>query len=221
MSVSMSLEFSGLFQPSHFARFKGKAQAKVRQAVASGMQTGGKQVLEKVRTTYARSVKVSRKKFTNVISIKLYDKKPNQMPALLIGTRAPLVAAHAHGATIPGPVLIPLLDDRRIGRKAFGKIIRELVRSGNAEFRRVNGKTLVFAEAGAARQSGININKFRRAERLRRGGTFRKARGKALEVPIAVLVRNVVVRKSFPFTQTVKAGLPDITRAIQAALNKV
>lgn len=220
MAVSMTLEFGGLFQPTRFAAYKRQRQEKMHKAVAKGMRTGGRQVLEMVRETYARSVKVSKKSFPKTISTKLYDRKANQLPALLIGTRAPMVAAHAFGATIPGPVLIPLLNDKRMGRKTFAKIIRELIRGGNAEFRKVRGKTFVFAEAAAARQSGINITRFRRAERTRRV-TRGEALGSNKEVPIAMLVRNVVVRKSFPFTQSVRAGLPDITRAIQAELNKV
>jgi hypothetical protein len=220
--ISMKLEFGGLFDKSSLSSYARNFGKDINAAVAVGMKAGGKQALAGVRATYARSVNARKRNFANIVSMKLYDRKKGEFPALLIGTRSPIVAAHAFGANIAGPVLIPLLDGgERIGRRSFSLLIRGLIRSGNAEFRRVNGKTIVFAEAGAAAQSGLNIGKFRRAERARRGGKFRKQRGKALEVPIAVLVRNVHVRAVFPFAASVQAGLPLITGAIQTQLDKV
>jgi hypothetical protein len=220
--ISMKLELGGLFDNGSLASLARNFGKDVSSGVAAGMKSGGKAVLGQVRAAYARSVNARRKNFSNIMGMKVYDKKKDEFPALLIGTRSPMVAAHAFGADIPGPVLIPLLDNgERIGRKAFALLIRGLVRSGNAEFRRVNGRTIVFAEAGAAAQSGLNIGKFRRAERLRRGGSFRKPRGRALDVPIAVLVRNVHVRAVFPFGASVRSGLPMITAAIQTQLDKV
>lgn len=222
MPISMSLGLGGLFDPAKFSAYQRLVGADIRAGVASGMKAGGKEVVERLRRVYAGSVKIEKKSFPKAISSKLFDKKKSELPALWVGSRVPAVAAHAFGATIEGPVLIPLLEEgKRMGRKNFGRIVRELMRGGNAEFRHVNGKTILFAEQGAATQSGINIGAFRRAERARRGGKFRKQRGKALEVPIAVLVRNVKVKQSFPFKATVQAGLPTITAAIQRELNKV
>lgn len=222
MPVAMNLEFSGLFNRSSLLSFASNFGKNVNAAVGAGMKAGGRELTARVRAEYARSVKLRRKSFVNAIGMKVYSKKSTEFPALLIGSRVPAIAAHAFGADIVGTMLIPLLDNGdRIGRKAFALLVRGLIRAGNAEFRRVNGRTILFAEAAAASESGINIGKFRRAERARRGGGFRKQKGKALEVPIAMLVRSVHVRRVFAFVSSVSGGLPLITGAIQTQLNKV
>ena len=216
MPVALKLELGGLFEPSKFSTWQRSMGKDIRAAVGAGMKTGGRDVVEKVRQVYARSVKISKKSAPKTLSMKLFDKKTSELPALLIGSRAPFIAAHAFGAKIPGPVLIPLLEEgKRMGRKKFALIVRELIQHGNAGFRTVNGKTLLFAENIAANSKGLSP--FRRAERARTGV---KRFARSYEFPIAILVRNVEVKKVFPFEATVRAGLPDITRAIQRELNK-
>jgi hypothetical protein len=218
--ISMKLELGGLFLPSNLKTWERLVRADIRKSVARGMASGGRELVERLRFALAGSVKVRKKSFPKTISHKVFDKKANELPALMVGTRAPLVAAHAFGAHIPGPVLIPLLEEgKRIGRKRFRVLVNELMRSGNAYFRKVNGTVLLFAEQEAANARGLAP--FRRAERLRRGGSFRKQKGKALEIPIAVLVRDVDVPKRFPFTSITQAGLPRIVKAIQRELDKV
>lgn len=223
MPISMKVELGGIFAPGQFDIFRRQNDQEMRKRAATGMESGGKKLVAKLRTVYAGSIKVSKKSFPKAIGSKLYNRKSSEPPALWVGSKVKAIAAHAFGANIPGPVLIPLLDNGRIGRKAFAKIVRGLVRGGNAEFRRVGAKTILFAEAGAAQQSGINIGRFRSAERQRqegRGLKFRKQKGKALEVPIAVLVRNVHVKQSFNFTATVQTGLSLISDAVQIEFNR-
>lgn len=222
MPITMKLELGGLFAPGKFSTYQRVVKADINYAVVTGMEVGGQEVVGKLRSVYAASVRIRKKSFPKAIGWKLFANKKDRFPDLWIGSQVKAVAAHAFGAHIAGPVLIPLLGEgQHMGEKTFALIVRYLMRGGNAEFRRVNGKTILFAEQGAATQSGINIGAFRRAERARRGGEFRKQKGKALEVPIAVLVRNVKVKQSFPFRATVRAGLPTITAAIQRELNRV
>lgn len=218
--ISMKLELDGLFKPNKLRTWERLVKADIRESVSRGMGSGAREVVETLRFALASSVQVKKKSFPKTISHKVFDRKKGEFPAVMIGSRAPLVAAHAFGAKIPGPVLIPLLEEgHRIGRKHFARLIRELIAAGNAEFRNVNGKVIVFAEQDAANARGLAP--FRRAERFRRGGKFRKQKGKALEIPIAVLVRDVVIPKRFAFTSTVQSGLPRITGAIQRELDKV
>lgn len=218
--ISMKLELDGLFKPDKLRTWERLIKADIRESVGRGMGGGAREVVETLRFALSTSVNVKKKSFPKTISHKVFDKKKNELPAVMIGTRAPLVAAHAFGAKIPGPVLIPLLEEgKRIGRKRFALLIRELMNAGNAEFRNVNGKVLLFAEQDAANARGLAP--FRRAERFRRGGKFRKQKGKALEIPIAVLVRDVVIPKRFAFTSIVQSGLPKITDAIQREMDKV
>lgn len=216
MQVDMSMFKSSIANiASHFGK-------DIRTAVGRGMRSGGKELLGRVRSAYAQSIRIRRKSFPKAISTKVYDRKKDQMPDLLIGSKVPAVRAHVFGAQVTGPVLIPLLDNgERIGRKKFGLLVRDLVRSGNAEFRRVHGRTILFAEASAASASGINISAFKRNERARRGGKFRKKKGRSLEVPIAVLVRNVKSSPRFAFFAAVRTNLPVVNGAIQSQLNQI
>jgi uncharacterized protein DUF6441 len=218
--IAMKLELSGLFEPSNLKTWERLVKSDIRKSWSVGMNTGGREVVEKLRFALASSVNVKKASFPKTISHKVFEKKQDELPALMVGTRAPLVAAHAFGARITGPVLIPLLEEgRRIGRKKFASLVRELMNAGNAGFRNVHGKVLLFAEQDAANAKGLAP--FRRAERFRRGGKFRKQRGRALEIPIAVLVRDVVIPKRFAFLEIAQAGLPTIVGAIQKELDKV
>jgi hypothetical protein len=218
--ISMKLELDGLFKPDKLKTWERLVKADIRTSLARGIGAGAREVVEKLRFALASSLNVRKRSFPKTISHKVFDKKQTEFPAVMIGTRAALVAAHAFGAHIQGPVLIPLLEEgKRIGRKRFGLLVNDLMRAGNAYFRNVNGKVLLFAEQDAANSKGLAP--FRRAERLRRGGKFRKKKGLALEIPIAVLVRDVVIPARFPFTATVQAGLPGITAAIQREMDKV
>ena len=218
--ISMKIELDGLFKPDQLRTWERLIKADIRESISRGMAASGRELVQKLRFALASSVNVRKKSFVQVIRHVVFEKKKNELPALMVGTRAPLVAAHAFGARIPGPVLIPLLEEgKRIGRKHFGKLVNELMRAGNAYFKNVNGKVLLFADQDKANAKGLAP--FRRAERFRRGGKFRKTRGVALAIPIAVLVRDVVIPKRFAFTEITRAELPRITDAIQRELEKV
>lgn len=217
--ISMKLELDGLFAPGRLKTWERLLKADIHQAVGRGMQQGSKPVVQQLRGRFATAVRISKRTAVNTWSAKLFDKKKSELPALWIGSRAAFAYAHAYGARIPGPVLIPLLEEgKRMGRKAFARLVDSLMRAGNAEFRNVNGKVILFAESNV--ENSRALSRFRRAERVRRGGTLRKPKGRALELPIAVLVRDVDVPKSFPFEALVRGSLPDITLAIQRELDR-
>lgn len=217
--ISMKLELDGLFAPGRLKTWQRLLRADIHQAVGRGLQAGSKPVVANLRGRFATAVRISKRSAVNTWSAKLFDKKKSELPALWVGSRAAFAAAHTFGAKIPGPVLIPLLEEgKRMGRKAFGRLIRDLMREGNAEFRNVNGKVLVFAESNAS--NSRRLSRFRKAERARQGGKLRKPKGRALEIPIAVLVRDVEVPKTFPFEALVRGSLPQITDAIQRELDR-
>src|SRR5690606_40346736 len=67
---------------------------------------------------------------------KVFDRKAKEFPALYIGSKVPWLGIHERGGTIRGRMLVPLLPQhRRIGRKAFARVIDALMRSRSEERR--------------------------------------------------------------------------------------
>ena len=129
---------------------------------------------------------------------------------LLIGSPGRL-----HGGTVAGRMLIPLLPGR-IGPKRFRQVIDGLMRSGNAFFVEKNGRVLLMAEN--LRENTAQLNRFKRAER-ERSGVKRLQRGQ--EIPIAVLVRRVDLKRRFDLAAGVQGALPKLAAAIGRELDKL
>ena len=121
------------------------------------------------------------------------------------------------GGTISGRMLIPLTEEgRRIGRRAFKRVIDTLIRSGNAYFIRKNGQAILMAEN--LRENASALTRFKRAERSRTGT---KSIKRGTEIPIAVLVPAVSMKRRFDLEGTVRGQLPVLARAIEKQLNKI
>ena len=99
---------------------------------------------------------------------------------------------------------------------AFPKaIIDGLMHSGNAYFVQKNGRVLLMAEN--IKENAWQLNRFKRAERGRTGAKQIK-RGQ--EIPIAVLVRQVDLKRRFDLVAGVRGALPALARAIQQELDR-
>ena len=114
-----------------------------------------------------------------------------------------------------GNLLIPLLPGR-IGHKRFKAVIDGLMRSGNAFFIEKNGRVLLMAEN--IKENAGQLGRFKRAERGRTGAKQIK-RGQ--EIPIAVLVKRVDLKRRLNLAGGVQRALPALARAIQQELDKV
>ncbi|MGH6873667.1 MAG: DUF6441 family protein, partial [Aestuariivirgaceae bacterium] len=155
---------------------------------------------------------------------RLFDKKPGRLPALIVGSRIPWTGIHERGGVLRGKgrgLLIPIntRGGRLIGRKAFKAIVDRLLKQGNAFFKQVNGKVILFAEALGESPLG----KFRRSgEDFSRFGGVKGRRGKsATEVPIAILLPTVRLRARLGLKAAVQNKyLKWIAQAIQQRLNR-
>lgn len=101
------------------------------------------------------------------------------------------------------------------GRKRFKAIIDGLPRSGNAFFVQKGSRAILMAEN--LRENQRELTRFKRAERGRTG-VKRLQRGQ--EIPIAVLVKSVSLRKRLDLEGTVRRHLPRIAEAIRRELNQ-
>lgn len=215
--LKLSLTTTGLLDKSKLDAWTRQKQAAINKAVAAGMQSGGKPVADAVRSRMNADFTVRKAAFVKSLRAKVYDRDPDRLPALLIGSRIPWLGIHVRGGTLSGRMLIPLLPEhQRMGRKAFRRVIDGLLRTGNAYFIQKNGKGILMAEAIKENQS--ELRRFKRAERSRTGA---KSIKRGTEIPIAVLVPNVTLKRRFDLEGAVRGQLSVLARAIEKQLNKI
>jgi hypothetical protein len=215
--LKISLTTSGLLDKSTLETWTRQKQAAIHKAVATGMQAGGKSVADVVRSKMKTDFTVKKSAFLNSLRAKVYDRDPDKLPAVLIGSKIPWLGIHVRGGTISGRMLIPLTEEgRRIGRRAFKRVIDALIRSGNAYFIRKGSRAILMAEN--LRENASSLARFKRAER-KRTGTKSVKRGQ--EIPIAVLVPKVAMKRRFDLEGAVRGQLPVLVRAIEAQLHKI
>lgn len=212
--MKIDLTASGLFDARQFNAWSTERRDAIRAALKRGMQSGGREVRDAARTQMRGAFNVKRSSFVSSMQAKVLDKKTDRLPALLVGSKIPWLGLHEKGGTVSGNLLIPLLPGR-IGPKRFKAVIDGLLRSGNAFFVEKNGKVILMAEN--IRENASQLTRFKRAERARTGAKQIK-RGQ--EIPIAVLVKSVSLKRRLDLTGAVQRSLPRLAGAIQKELAK-
>ena len=99
--------------------------------------------------------------------------------------------------------------------KACARVIDTLMRSGNAWFIRKDGKVILMAEN--IKENASALTRFKRAERQRTGA---KSIKRGQEIPIAVLVPRVTLKRRFDFDGTVRRAMPQLAQSINRYLNR-
>jgi hypothetical protein len=215
--LKLSLTASGLLDKSKLDAWARQKQAAIHKAVAAGMQSGGKPMADAVRSRMNADFTVRKAAFVRSLRAKVYDRNPDKLPALLIGSRIPWLGIHVRGGTLTGRMLIPLLPEhQRIGRKAFRRVIDGLLSTGNAYFIQKSGKVILMAEA--IKENLSELRRFKRAERSRTGA---KSIRRGQEVPIAVLVPTVTLKRRFDLEGAVRGRMPVLASAVEKQLNKI
>ena len=212
--MKIDLTASGLFDARQFNAWSTERRDAIRAALKRGMQSGGREVRDAARTQMRGAFNVKRNSFVSSMQAKVLDKKTDRLPALLVGSKIPWLGLHEKGGTVSGNLLIPLLPGR-IGPKRFRAVVDGLLRSGNAFFVEKNGKVILMAEN--IRENASQLTRFKRAERARTGAKQIK-RGQ--EIPIAVLVKSVSLKRRLDLTGAVQRSLPRLAGAIQKELAK-
>ena len=213
--MRLTLTTTGLLDPRQLSAWSAERRRAIHAAVAKGMQSGGREVRDAARAEMRSAFTVKRNSFVSSMGVKVFDKKPEQLPALRVGSKIPWLGLHEKGGSVSGNLLIPLLPGR-IGPKRFRQIVDSLMRSGNAYFIKKNGRVLLMAEN--IKEHGSELTRFKRAERGRTGAKQIK-RGQ--EIPIAVLVKRVDLKRRLNLVGGVQRALPALAQAIQKELEKV
>ncbi len=143
------------------------------------------------------------------------DKDKNRLPALYVGSRIPWSGIHERGGQIGGRMLIPLHG--RVGRKRFKAQIAELMRGGNAYFiKNAKGNRVLMAEN--IKEHDRPLAGFKR--RYRKAEGIKKLK-RGADVPIAVLVPRVQLKKRLNIERIVAGRIPRLSVAIEKQLRQV
>ncbi|OYY65542.1 MAG: hypothetical protein B7Y51_02855 [Burkholderiales bacterium 28-67-8] len=213
MKVSIRIDSAaGLAQ---LRRWGGEIRAKVQQAVARAMATEAAELRQDVRAEVAGQMAVVKNSFIKGFTAKVLDRDPNRYPALYVGSRIPWSRIHETGGVIAGRLLIPLHG--RVGRKRFKAQIAELMRGGNAYFIK-NSKGNIVLMAENLQEYDRTLSGFKRRYR-KAEGVKRLKRG--ADIPIAVLVPKVVLRKRLDIERMVATRVPRLSAAIEKQLRTV
>ena len=185
----------------------GALQQLLSKAVGKAMKKEAQAIRDEVRSHVDSQMQVKRKGFLKSFRAKVLDQDPNRLPGMVVGSRIPWSGIHENGVTISGKMLIPIHG--RLDRKAFKAYITELLRSGNAYFIKKDGKVILMAEN--IKENDKPLAGFKRRYR-KAEGISRLKRG--ADIPIAVLVSRVTLRKRLDVEGLVVRRLPRICEAI-------
>jgi hypothetical protein len=214
--LKISLTTSGLLDKGELAAWTRSRREAIHKAVGLGMRDSSRSLTEALRTRMQSDLAIRKPAFLRSMRTKVLDRDPSRLPALLVGSRVSWLGVHVRGATLIGKMLIPLTESgRRMGRKAFARVIDTLMRSGNAWFIRKGGKVILMAEN--IKENASALTRFKRAERQRTGA---KSIKRGQEIPIAVLVPRVTLKRRFDFDGTVRRAMPQLAQSINRYLNR-
>ena len=213
MRISVRIDSSAA--QAQLRRWGGEFRDKVKKAVARGIASEATELKQDVHNHVAGQMAVVKKSFVSGFTAKVLDKDRNRLPGLYVGSRIPWSGIHEHGGQIAGRMLIPL--NGRVGRKRFKAQIAELMRGGNAYFiKNAKGNIVLMAENIAEHDrvlSGFK-RRYRKAEgikKLKRGA----------DVPIAVLVPRVMLKKRLDIERLVAGRIPRMMVAIEQRLQSL
>ena len=214
--LKISLTTSGLLDKGELAAWTRSRREAIHKAVGLGMRDSSRSLTEALRTRMQSDMAIRKPAFLRSMRAKVLDRDSTRLPALLVGSRVSWLGVHVRGATLIGKMLIPLTESgRRMGRKAFARVIDTLMRSGNAWFIRKDGKVILMAEN--IKENASALTRFKRAERQRTGA---KSIKRGQEIPIAVLVPRVTLKRRFDFDGTVRRAMPQLAQSINRYLNR-
>lgn len=216
---NVSITTGGLFDPAKLTAWMRSRQQQIHRGVGRAMRSFGKEEDAKLKAHVSSALKLKSKRLLRAVKHKVFDRKQDEPPAMIVGLRKlPLGGAHEHGATIRGAgrgLLIPLNLDQRISAKRFRAIVTDLIRSGNAFFKKVNGRVILFAEN--IRESDKGLARWKRNIRASTG-TKKIARG--TEIPIAVLVPSVTLKKRLNVERIVRGDLGRLAQLMEQEISK-
>lgn len=193
----------------------GEIMARSRQAAAKALQAEARDMRSAVQTHVAGRLNVARRVFLGGFATKVYAQKPDRFPQLHVYSSIKWAGIHETGGTINGRMLIPLHG--RVGTKRFYAQISYLMRSGNAFFIK-NAKGHIVLMAKNLPENDDTLAGFK--QRYRKAAGIKQLK-RNHDIPIAVLVPRVTLRKRLDIERLVAVRVPRMATAIENALGKL
>jgi hypothetical protein len=213
MKISLSIDSAAA--KAQLRQWGGAFREKVKVAAAKAITAQAVEIKAEVRAHVMAHMAVVKKSFLSAFTARMINKDPTRLPALYVGAKVDWAGMHEYGGQIGAKMLIPLHG--RVGRKQFKAQIAQLMRGGNAYFiKNAKGNIVLMAEnikEHAQPLAGFK-RRYRKAEgikRIKRGA----------DIPIAVLVPRVVIKKRLDVEKLVEARMPQLAIAIENNISAV
>jgi hypothetical protein len=213
MKISLSIDNAAA--KAQLRQWGGAFREKVKVAAAKAITAQAVEIKAEVRAHVMAHMAVVKKSFLSAFTARMINKDPTRLPALYVGAKVDWAGMHEYGGQIGAKMLIPLHG--RVGRKQFKAQIAQLMRGGNAYFiKNAKGNIVLMAEnikEHAQPLAGFK-RRYRKAEgikRIKRGA----------DIPIAVLVPRVVIKKRLDVEKLVEARMPQLAIAIENNISAV
>lgn len=196
-------------------KWGGELQKQSHKAVAKALRSEARELRDAVREHVGQQLKVVKKGFVNGFTAKVYDRDKNRLPALHVGSKIHWTGMHEFGGAIAKTMLIPI--GGRIGRKRFKSQIKQLMASSNTFFVKSKHGSIILMAVNQ-KQDDKPLSRFKRNYR-QTSGLKRLKRGKA--IPIAVLVKKVVLKKRLNIETLVAKQIPRLAIAIEKEVGRL
>ena len=213
--MRISVRINSAAAQAQLRRWGGEFRAKVQKAVERAITSEATDLKQDVRSHVAGQMAVVKKSFLKGFTARVLAKDPKRLPALYVGSRIPWSGMHEKGGMIAGRMLIPLHG--RVGRKRFKAQVAELMRGGNAYFIK-NAKGHIVLMAENLKEHDRPLAGFKRRYR-KAEGVKRLKRG--ADIPIAVLVPKVLLKKRLDVERLVARRIPRLSAAIEKQIRQV
>lgn len=211
--MKITIRLDSAAAQAQLRRWGGEFRDNVKKAVGRAIRTEASEIRQDVQGHVAGQMAVVKRSFLKGFSAKVQDKDPHRLPALIVGSRIPWVGIHERGGTIGGRLLIPLHG--RVGRKRFKAQIAELMRGGNAYFvKNAKGNLVLMAEN--IKEHDRPLAGFKR--RYRKAGGIKSLK-RGADIPIAVLVPRVVLKKRLDIERLIAGRIPRLALAIEQQIS--
>jgi hypothetical protein len=214
--MQMNLLATGLLLPGKVDALLKLKREQLRQSVKEGFRESGPKMREIMHRQVSGAMKIRRQSFLKTYRVRHFDQKTDRLPAMLVGSTQKLAAVHESGGVIRprGKLLLIPIGGLRVGQKTFKRNVEQLLRSGNAFFKKMpNGNLVLFAENIAENASALR--RFKRSEKQLTG---KKSIKRGAEIPIAVAVKSVTLRKRTRVKETILNNLSVVYRAVDGAM---
>lgn len=212
----MNVLATGLLLPGKVEALLKLKREQLRESVKQGFREAGPKMREIMHRQVSGALKIKRQSFLKTYRVRHFDSKPDRLPAMLVGSSQKLAAVQETGGVIRanGKLLLIPVGGLRVGQKAFARNVTQLLRSGNAFFKKMpNGNLILFAENNAENSGALR--RFKRSEKQLTG---KKSIKRGAEIPIAIAVKSVTLRKRTRVKETILSNLNVVYSAVERAM---